>query len=330
MRNNLLLRSIYFRLNRSVYSKRIFSMILNPIIYWKAKRYQHIPPRMVHIENTNFCNARCVMCPNATMKRKKGILSFDEYKRIIDDLEEVGTKRINIHGIGEPLLDRNLLEKIRFAKERGVHVLTVTNGSLLNEELSNQLVSSGIDEVYFSVDAYDRERYSNIRIGLDRDRVYRNILDFIALKDFLKKKIKTVIRAIYIIQNERDLTDLKRFKDFWSSKNVEMQITNLGSWGENVDIDIPKGSIHNIRFLDMYPCRLLFTEPYISHDLKVFPCCYDYEGRLVLGDLRENRFREVWFHNERLDIERYRHLFDRGRKSSPCDRCDLTTDWLFK
>ncbi len=41
----------------------------------------------IRIENTNLCTYKCLMCPREKMKRKKGIMSFDNFKYILDSYD---------------------------------------------------------------------------------------------------------------------------------------------------------------------------------------------------------------------------------------------------
>ena len=87
-------------------------------------------PREIWLENTNHCNAACVMCPRELQSRPKGIMDFEMYKRLIDEISEHKdhVKRLHMHNFGEPLLDKKLPERIKYAKSKGIqHVYFVSN-----------------------------------------------------------------------------------------------------------------------------------------------------------------------------------------------------------
>ena len=77
-----------------------------------------ILPEIVQIESTNICNAKCVFCPRDEMHRRQGIMSFDLFTRIVDECAELGITHVRVHNYGEPFVDRKLVEKVRYAKER--------------------------------------------------------------------------------------------------------------------------------------------------------------------------------------------------------------------
>ena len=79
--------------------------------------------KVVHIESTNLCNFKCSFCPHTKMKRKKGIMDFELYKKIIDEIKDWGIEELNLTGFGEPLLDPLLTEKIKYARKKMPNVL---------------------------------------------------------------------------------------------------------------------------------------------------------------------------------------------------------------
>jgi len=92
-------------------------------------------PRIIFIEPTNYCNYKCTICPITSMKRKKGFMNLDLFKKIVDEASNIGIKRINLQMYGEPLLHPKLLEMIRYAKsKKSFEVWFDTNVYLLDEK----------------------------------------------------------------------------------------------------------------------------------------------------------------------------------------------------
>jgi MoaA/NifB/PqqE/SkfB family radical SAM enzyme len=73
-------------------------------------------PKVVRIETTNHCNARCTFCLRASMGREKGFMAQDLHEKIVNECAEGGCSVLHVHNFGEPLLE----ERIRFAKEKGI------------------------------------------------------------------------------------------------------------------------------------------------------------------------------------------------------------------
>src|SRR6185437_14470829 len=70
-------------------------------------------PEIVQIESTNICNAKCVFCPRDEMHRRQGVMSFDLFRKIVDECATLGITHVRVHNYGEPFLDRHLTEKVR-------------------------------------------------------------------------------------------------------------------------------------------------------------------------------------------------------------------------
>src|SRR3954453_3578089 len=75
-------------------------------------------PEIVQIESTNLCNAKCVFCPRDDMHRKQGVMSVELFKKIVDECAELNITHVRVHNYGEPFMDRNLVEKVRYAKAK--------------------------------------------------------------------------------------------------------------------------------------------------------------------------------------------------------------------
>ena len=97
---------------------------------------------MIHIEPTNHCNLGCIMCPQPReMQRVKGMMNFDLYKSIIDELKDTPAEFVYLHQFGESLLHK-ITDMVDYASENGLQVGMSTNGTLLNEKISERIYSN--------------------------------------------------------------------------------------------------------------------------------------------------------------------------------------------
>src|ERR687884_2159768 len=118
-----------------------------------ATRRDHAPilPEIVQIESTNICNAKCVFCPRDEMHRRQGVMSFDLFRKIVDECAGLGITHVRVHNYGEPFLDRHLTEKVRYAKQKGIkEVGMISNGSLITERVARGMVEAGLDAINIS------------------------------------------------------------------------------------------------------------------------------------------------------------------------------------
>src|ERR671910_929261 len=124
-----------------------------------------ILPEIVQIESTNICNAKCVFCPRDEMHRKQGIMSFELFTKIVDECAALGITHVRVHNYGEPFVDRKLVDKVRYAKEKGIkEVGMISNGSLITEEVARGMIDAGLDAINISVDAGGRETFERTRV----------------------------------------------------------------------------------------------------------------------------------------------------------------------
>ncbi len=146
-------------------------------------------PVKVIIENTNACNAHCVFCVRDKLTRKIGFMDFSLFKKIIADCVDLKVKEVAIYRFGEPLLDPYFSQKVAYAKRAGIEVVsTNTNASLLTKETANEILESGLDRIYISLDSNTKEIYEKIRKGLNYDIVKNNINRLVELKNARKQK----------------------------------------------------------------------------------------------------------------------------------------------
>lgn len=138
-------------------------------------------PRSIYIEPTSRCNELCQQCPRTLLSREDDRdLSFERFRQIVDQFPAL--ERVVLHGLGEPLLNKELPLMIRYLKERGVYVLFNSNGILLTEKRGQALIDAGLDEYRLSMDGATRETYAHVR-GVDAfEKIWRNVGHFIALQ----------------------------------------------------------------------------------------------------------------------------------------------------
>jgi radical SAM protein with 4Fe4S-binding SPASM domain len=119
-------------------------------------------PIEVYIEPTNRCNERCTICPRTFFEREPPAdLDFARFVALLDQFPTV--ERLVLHGIGEPLLARDLPAMVAEAHARGVRVLFNTNAIALSARMAHRLIDAGLDELRVSMDAADPDTYRRLR-----------------------------------------------------------------------------------------------------------------------------------------------------------------------
>jgi MoaA/NifB/PqqE/SkfB family radical SAM enzyme len=134
-------------------------------------------PVCLYLETTNRCNLLCTICPRTYEQLEpESDMSWDLFTSIVGQFSSV--KRVVLHGVGEPMLVKDLPERIAYLKQRGIYVLFNTNGTLLTEANGERLLDSGLDELRVSLDAAESSVFQMVR-GKDMfDRIVTNLTNF--------------------------------------------------------------------------------------------------------------------------------------------------------
>lgn len=140
------------------------------------------PPVCLYLETTNRCNLLCTTCPRTYEELEPPAdMSWPLFTSIVDQVPDLA--RAVLHGVGEPMLVRNLPRMVRYLKDRGVYVLFNTNGTVLNERNGRALIDAGLDELRVSLDAANAESFREIRGRNYFDRILRNVRAFRDLQE---------------------------------------------------------------------------------------------------------------------------------------------------
>ena len=138
-------------------------------------------PVCLYLETTNRCNLLCTTCPRTYADLEpQADMSWELFTRIVDQVPNIA--RVVLHGVGEPMLVKDLPRMIRYLKDRGAYVLFNTNGTVLTPKRGRELSESGLDELRVSLDAANARTFLQIR-GKDYfNRIVRNVRTFIEMQ----------------------------------------------------------------------------------------------------------------------------------------------------
>jgi MoaA/NifB/PqqE/SkfB family radical SAM enzyme len=138
-------------------------------------------PVCLYLETTNRCNLLCTTCPRTYEELEPpSDMSWELFTSIVDQFPKI--ERVVLHGVGEPMMVAELPKMVCYLKDKGVYVLFNTNGTLMREKKSRELIEAGLDEMRISLDAAEPKAFEMVR-GRDLfDRIVRNVKSFVALK----------------------------------------------------------------------------------------------------------------------------------------------------
>jgi sulfatase maturation enzyme AslB (radical SAM superfamily) len=265
-------------------------------------------PDIVQIESTNLCNAKCVFCPRDDMQRRQGVMSMELFQKIVDECAALGITHVRVHNYGEPFLDKQLVEKVRYAKQKGIaEVGMISNGSLITPDLAAGMIDAGLDAINISVDAAGKDVFERTRVHLDFDAVTTNIRTLARLR---RERGRTHPKLILSFVRQGNSEDEAAFIREWSAIADKIHITDLHNWA---------GALHtssDVRF----PCYRLWLTFTVLWDGRVSLCCADFDGRHILGDLRTSTIARIW-NSPAYRAVRRQHLDSGGPEI--CRSCDL-------
>ena len=244
----------------------------------------------IRFEVTTACNYSCPICPLKDLNkftRGVEIMSFELFKTLLDKIlaETNQYKSVTFAGLGEPLLDKTLNEKIAYAKEKHLEVFILTNGSKLTAEKFKELESLGVSSVRVSVHGHDTKSYVKTT-GVDDNHLYDYVLQNLNEIVKIKKSTKLILTCVVLEGSNEHLID--DWITYWKDKADLIEVWNPHNWAD--------GKNFRERQSKKLPtCGRPFDGPLqIQMNGTVNMCCFDFNGKLTLGDLKTNTLEEIF------------------------------------
>jgi MoaA/NifB/PqqE/SkfB family radical SAM enzyme len=181
----------------------------------------------VYIEPTNQCNLECRTCIRNVWEESSGMMQWEVFERILSGIQAFSPiPTIFLGGFGEPLVHPKIIEMIRAVKELGCCVELITNGILLSENISKQLVDIGLDVLWISIDGVTPESYADVRLGASLPTVLYNLDSLLRIRDqAFKTKPQVGIACVAMKRNIHELPELIRLV---GEKGIELfSISNI-------------------------------------------------------------------------------------------------------
>lgn len=150
----------------------------------QASRGERLPlPSELYIESTSRCNEACDQCPRTHLGREADRdITLAEVRQIVAQLPTL--RRVVLHGLGEPLMNRELPEIVAYLHARDIYTLFNSNALLLNEARGRALIAAGLDELRISMDGASPQTYARVR-GVNEKalpHIIRNLAGFERIK----------------------------------------------------------------------------------------------------------------------------------------------------
>ena len=161
------------------------------------------PLDWIQVEISSHCNGACLYCPHTVCRDswRRGLLPLETYKKLLPAFRE--THLVYLQGWGEPLMHDSFFKMVRLAKDTGARVGTTTNGSMITDEMIDEIVSSGLDIITFSL-AGIGENNDAVRGGSSFARIVEIITKLNEIKQHRGSVTPAVHIAYLMLQSNRD------------------------------------------------------------------------------------------------------------------------------
>ncbi len=276
-------------------------------------------PTSLLIEPTNACNLKCVFCPRNKSSRKIGFISFELFKKIINDCHGRRLYRLWLHKDGEPLLHPQIAKLYKYAKNNcDVQDLRLTtNGILLKGKVACDLLKVGLDHVTISLDSLKRETYKKVK-GVDAyDIVEENARNFIEMRnDMGLDKPNIELKTILMTETWAEVLNFRRK---WRGVADSTPVRIMNTWAGGVDSESSYKLKHP---KEPHPCFFLWNNLVIGWSGKASVCCVDWNEEMVVGNVKDQSIYEI-YNSERMDRMRLEHLIGKFKLLPKCKNCDI-------
>lgn len=282
-------------------------------------------------------------------------MNFENFKQLFDSIiksnpvAKISPRLLlfDLTGIGENLLNKDFIKILRYMKSKGVTVSFATNATLLDRKKSEELIKTGVDLIFLSIDGATKETYERIRKGANFEKVKNNIISFNEIRKSLKKKKpKFVIRFLVSSVN---IKEMPMMIDLAKSIGVKIvSITKLNTSKKNKYLlpddklfeELRKETIEragkqeldvDFGFTKTRPitsCKRPFNSMYISSEGFVLPCCFINQGgkyeeikkKYNLGNVFKTNIKDIW---NSKNFKELRKTIRQGKAPPVCRDCYL-------
>lgn len=273
-------------------------------------------PTTVNVELINKCNYKCEMCYTVNHDGPAKILSFEAFKKIVDECNEKGLLTLFIANGSEPLIFPDFKKYLTYACERIPDVGIFTNAVKLDRNMSNFILDSGVTRINISLDAATSDTYSAVRGG-NLEFVESNIQYILSNRD---KNRGPLIRVSFCVQ-DLNKHEIDIFRAKWEPIVDSVEFQSLHKF-ENLS-ELPSGDfLFDEQTKNNYSnfCFSPFSYLAIWSDGTVSPCCTFHGQKLTLGNINDSNtsLSGIW---EGKYMEGLRSQFRNKNINSVCEDC---------
>ena len=294
---------------RYITFQKLYNLLLLVISYFLSNLFK----RNIHwgtyaalsVEPINTCNLSCPECPTGmdTLNRKKGTLSFENFKKILHDSVK-NLMYLNFYFQGEPFLNKDLLKMIKWAHSKKIYTSTSTNAQTIDRDKAKEIVLSGLDRLLISIDGTTQEAYEKYRVGGDLSKLIAATKDIVYWKRKLKSKTPLLVFQFIVFRfNEHQILDIKQLTKRLGVDKLELKTAQLYHLKDAEKI-VPRQQKYarykkdkkgkwQLKNSLANRCWRMWHSAVVTQDLNVLPCCFDKDANHILGNIAESTLQDI-------------------------------------
>lgn len=264
-------------------------------------------PVSISFEPTTSCNLRCPECPSGLRQftRPTGMLKKDFFTETIDAIHQHLLYLI-FYFQGEPYLNPDFLDMVKYASSKGIYTATSTNAHYLTEEAARKTVESGLDRLIISIDGTTQDVYQQYRVGGNLEKVLEGTRNIVKWRKQLNSKKPFIFFQFLVVKpNEHQVEEIKKLSREMGVDEVRFKTAQVYEFEHDPNGLVPvtdKYSRYKKNADGTYTaknklanhCWKLWHANVITWDGLVVPCCFDKDAMHQLGNLRNESFKSVW------------------------------------
>lgn len=269
----------------------------------------------IRIEVCTACNYSCTICPRDIFKRKHEVMPTSLFAELISKItaEAPQYNMVTFAGFGEPLLDPDFVDKVRICRDAGLETLVLTNGSKLSEKTFMELDALGMQSVRVSFYGMTPDSYRKVHNppeSLSFEQVVKTIENICQMERSTK-----LLLTLNVVEGVND-DDVAEWIEYWKDRADLVEVWKPHNW-------VYGREFRGVEVSKRNTCGRPFNGPLqVQVDGTVNMCCFDFNGDLLLGDLKAQSLNEIFTSEEYEKIKQCHESGDYGDHDLICKNCD--------
>jgi len=277
--------------------------------------------KRINVELSAYCNYSCVGCPNTYMARKKGHMSSEIFQQIFHETGNI-LDTVYLANFGESLLNQKIHYLLESIRDTSIKKILSTNGGTLYR-FDNLEFLGALDELVVSINGFDEKTFAHHQKGGSLQKVKEGLNRVVPI--MANAKTDYVLQMVAHKMNLEEINKLEEFAQQFGFKTIVIKSFNvmnksMDTFKEFVPIGTEysrykKEELPSEKTSSKIPCKEWMV---INWNGDVNPCCWDYEGKYIMGNVAEQGVFGVWNSPKMMEL---RENIESGNLLDICNNC---------